>query len=73
MTKIREIIPKPMRSIRANSLFLWWLIGVLLRCLTWLVYRSTSELLEVAAANAINQGALSIVLDVDAIELLYFV
>ena len=36
--------------------------------LTWLVYRSTSELLELAAANAINQGALSIVLDVDAIE-----
>ena len=69
MTKIREIIPKPMRSIRAQ---LTLLMVVLLVCccvvLTWLVYRSTSELLELAAANAINQGALSIVLDVDAIE-----
>ncbi len=32
------------------------------------LYRSTSELLELAAANAINQGTLSIVLDVDTIE-----
>jgi len=47
------------------------MVGLLVCCcvvLTWLVYRSTSELLELAAANAINQGALSIVLDVDAIE-----
>lgn len=69
MTKISEIIPKPMQSIRAQlTLFM---VGLLVCCcvvLTWLVYRSTSELLELAAANAINQGALSIVLDVDAIE-----
>lgn len=69
MTKIREIITKPMRSIRAQLTLL--MVGLLVCCcvvLTWLVYRSTSELLELAAANAINQGALSIVLDVDAIE-----
>ena len=69
MTKIREIIPKPMRSIRAQLTLL--MVGLLVCCcvvLTWLVYRSTSELLELAAANAINQGTLSIVLDVDAIE-----
>lgn len=69
MTKISEIIPKLMRSIRAQLTLL--MVGLLVCCcvvLTWLVYRSTSELLELAAANAINQGALSIVLDVDAIE-----
>ena len=69
MTKISEIIPKPMQSIRAQLTLL--MVGLLVCCcvvLTWLVYRSTSELLELAAANAINQGALSIVLDVDAIE-----
>ena len=69
MTKIREVIPKPMRSIRAQLTLL--MVGLLVCCcvvLTWLVYRSTSELLELAAANAINQGALSIVLDVDTIE-----
>ena len=69
MTKISEIIPKPMRSIRAQLTLL--MVGLLVCCcvvLTWLVYRSTSELLELAAANAINQVALSIVLDVDAIE-----
>ena len=69
MTKIRGIIPKPMHSIRAQLTLL--MVGLLVCCcvvLTWLVYRSTSELLELAAANAINQGALSIVLDVDAIE-----
>ncbi len=69
MTKIREIIPKPMRLIRAQLTLL--MVALLVCCcvvLTWLVYRSTSELLELAAANAINQGALSIVLDVDAIE-----
>lgn len=69
MTKISEIIPKSMRSIRAQLTLL--MVGLLVCCcvvLTWLVYRSTSELLELAAANAINQGALSIVLDVDAIE-----
>ena len=69
MTKISETIPKPMRSIRAQLTFL--MVALLVCCcavLTWLVYRSTSELLELAAANAINQGALSIVLDVDAIE-----
>ena len=69
MTKISEIISKPMRSIRAQLTLL--MVGLLVCCcvvLTWLVYRSTSELLELAAANAINQGALSIVLDVDAIE-----
>ena len=69
MTKISEIILKPMRSIRAQLTLL--MVGLLVCCcvvLTWLVYRSTSELLELAAANAINQGALSIVLDVDAIE-----
>lgn len=69
MTKISEITPKPMRSIRAQLTFL--MVALLVCCcvvLTWLVYRSTSELLELAAANAINQGALSIVLDVDAIE-----
>ena len=69
MTKMSEIIPKPIRSIRAQLTLL--MVGLLVCCcvvLTWLVYRSTSELLELAAANAINQGALSIVLDVDAIE-----
>ena len=69
MTKISEVIPKPMRSIRAQLTLL--MVGLLVCCcvvLTWLVYRSTSELLELAAANAINQGALSIVLDVDTIE-----
>ena len=69
MTKISEIIPKPIRSIRAQLTLL--MVGLLVCCcvvLTWLVYRSTSELLELAAANAINQGALSIVSDVDAIE-----
>ena len=69
MTKMREIIPKSMRSIRTQLTLL--MVGLLVCCcvvLTWLVYRSTSELLELAAANAINQGALSIVLDVDAIE-----
>lgn len=69
MTKISEIILKPMRSIRAQLTLL--MVGLLVCCcvvLTWLVYRSTSELLELAAANAINQGTLSIVLDVDAIE-----
>ena len=69
MTKMSEIIPKPMRSIRAQLTLL--MVGLLVCCcvvLTWLVYRSTSELLELAAANAINQGALSIVLDVDTIE-----
>lgn len=69
MTKISEKIPKPMRSIRAQLTLL--MVGLLVCCcvvLTWLVYRSTSELLELAATNAINQGALSIVLDVDAIE-----
>ena len=69
MTKISEVFPKPMRSIRAQLTLL--MVGLLVCCcvvLTWLVYRSTSELLELAAANAINQGALSIVLDVDAIE-----
>ena len=69
MAKISEIIPKPIRSIRAQLTLL--MVGLLVCCcvvLTWLVYRSTSELLELAAANAINQGALSIVLDVDAIE-----
>lgn len=69
MSKISEMTPKPMRSIRAQLTLL--MVGLLVCCcvvLTWLVYRSTSELLELAAANAINQGALSIVLDVDAIE-----
>ena len=69
MTKISEIIPKPMRSIRVQLTLL--MVGLLVCCcvvLTWLVYRSTSELLELAAANAINQGTLSIVLDVDTIE-----
>jgi len=69
MIKISEIIPKPMRSIRAQLTLL--MVGLLVCCcvvLTWLVYRSTSELLELAAANAINQGTLSIVLDVDTIE-----
>ncbi len=69
MTKIREVIPKPMRSIRAQlTLLMVGLLGCCCVVLTWLVYRSTSELLELAAANAINQGALSIVLDVDTIE-----
>ena len=69
MTKISEVISKPMRSIRAQLTLL--MVGLLVCCcvvLTWLVYRSTSELLELAAANAINQGTLSIVLDVDTIE-----
>ena len=69
MTKMSEIIPKPLRSIRAQLTLL--MVGLVVCCcvvVTWLVYRSTSELLELAAANAINQGALSIVLDVDAIE-----
>ena len=69
MIKISEIAPKPMRSIRAQLTFL--MVALLVCCcvvLTWLVYRSTSELLELAAANAINKGALSIVLDVGAIE-----
>ena len=69
MTKISEIIPKPMRSIRAQlTLLMVGLLGCCCVVLTWLVYRSTSELLELAAANAINQGTLSIVLDVDTIE-----
>ena len=69
MIKISEITPKPMRSIRSQLTFL--MVALLVCCcvvLTWLVYRSTSELLELAAANAINKGALSIVLDVGAIE-----
>lgn len=69
MIKISEITPKPMRSIRAQLTFL--MVALLVCCcvvLTWLVYRSTSEFLELAAANAINKGALSIVLDVGAIE-----
>ena len=69
MIKTSEITPKPMRSIRAQLTFL--MVALLVCCcvvLTWLVYRSTSELLELAAANAINKGALSIVLDVGAIE-----
>ena len=69
MTKISEIISKSMQSIRTQLTLL--MVGLLVCCcvvLTWLVYRSTSELLELAAANAINQGALSIVLDVDTIE-----
>ena len=69
MIKISEITPKPMRSIRAQLTFL--MVSLLVCCcvvLTWLVYRSTSELLELAAANAINKGTLSIVLDVGAIE-----
>ena len=69
MIKISEITPKPMRSIRAQLTFL--MVALLVCCcvvLTWLVYRSTSELLELAAANAINKGTLSIVLDVGAIE-----
>ena len=69
MIKISEITPKPMRSIRAQLTFL--MVALLVCCcvvLTWLVYRSTSELLELAAANAINKGALSIVLDVGTIE-----
>ena len=69
MIKISEITPKSMRSIRAQLTFL--MVALLVCCcvvLTWLVYRSTSELLELAAANAINKGALSIVLDVGAIE-----
>ena len=69
MTKISEVIPKPMRSIRAQlTLLMVGLLGCCCVVLTLLVYRSTSELLELAAANAINQGALSIVLDVDTIE-----
>lgn len=69
MTKIREVILKPMRSIRSQlTLLMVGLLGCCCVVLTWLVYRSTSELLELAAANAINQGALSIVLDVDTIE-----
>lgn len=69
MTKISEIISKSMQSIRTQLTLL--MVGLLVCCcvvLTWLVYRSTSELLELAAANAINQGTLSIVLDVDTIE-----
>ena len=69
MIKTSEITPKPMRSIRAQLTIL--MVALLVCCcvvLTWLVYRSTSELLELAAANAINKGALSIVLDVGAIE-----
>lgn len=67
--KIKEKVIKSTRSLRTQLTFL---IVILLSCccavLTWLVYRSTAQLLELAATNSLNQGNLSIVLDVAGIE-----
>ena len=69
MIKMSEKVMKPLRSVRAQlTLLMVALLGCCCVILTWLVYRSTAQLLEVAAANSLRQGGLSIVLDVAGIE-----
>lgn len=69
MIKISEKVMKPLRSVRGQlTLLMVALLGCCCVILTWLVYRSTAQLLEVAAANSLRQGGLSIVLDVAGIE-----
>ena len=69
MIKMSEKVMKPLRSVRAQlTLLMVALLGCCCVILTWLVYRSTAKLLEVAAANSLRQGGLSIVLDVAGIE-----
>ena len=69
MIKMSEKIMKPLRSVRGQlTLLMVALLGCCCVILTWLVYRSTAQLLEVAAANSLRQGGLSIVLDVAGIE-----
>ena len=64
-----EKVMKPLRSVRGQlTLLMVALLGCCCVILTWLVYRSTAQLLEVAAANSLRQGGLSIVLDVAGIE-----
>ena len=69
MIKMSEKVMKPLRSVRGQlTLLMVALLGCCCVILTWLVYRSTAQLLEVAAANSLRQGGLSIVLDVAGIE-----
>ena len=69
MIKMSEKVMKPLRSVRGQlTLLMVALLGCCCVILTWLVYRSTAKLLEVAAANSLRQGGLSIVLDVAGIE-----
>lgn len=69
MIKMSEKVMKPLRSVRGQlTLLMVALLGCCCVILTWLVYRSTAQLLEVAAANSLRQGELSIVLDVAGIE-----
>lgn len=69
MIKMSEKVMKPLRSVRGQlTLLMVTLLGCCCVILTWLVYRSTAKLLEVAAANSLRQGGLSIVLDVAGIE-----
>ena len=69
MIKMSEKVMKPLRSVRGQlTLLMVALLGCCCVILTWLVYRSTAQLLEVAAANSLRQGGLSIVLDVVGIE-----
>lgn len=69
MIKMSEKVMKPLRSVRGQlTLLMVALLGCCCVVLTWLVYRSTAQLLEVAAANSLRQGGLSIVLDVAGIE-----
>ena len=69
MIKMSEKVMKPLRSVRGQlTLLMVALLGCCCVILTWLVYPSTAQLLEVAAANSLRQGVLSIVLDVAGIE-----
>ena len=69
MIKMSEKVMKPLRSVRGQlTLLMVALLGCCCVILTWLVYRSTAQWLEVAAANSLRQGGLSIVLDVAGIE-----
>ena len=69
MIKMSEKVMKPLRSVQGQlTLLMVALLGCCCVILTWLVYRSTAQLLEVAAANSLRQGGLSIVLDVAGIE-----
>ena len=69
MIKMSEKVMKPLRSVRGQlTLLMVALLGCCCVILTWLVYRSTAQLLEVVAANSLRQGGLSIVLDVAGIE-----
>lgn len=69
MIKMSEKVMKPLQSVRGQlTLLMVALLGCCCVILTWLVYRSTAQLLEVAAANSLRQGGLSIVLDVAGIE-----